>query len=306
MKKVLVTGADGFIGRYTLPVLIRVGFEVHALCWHQQPDQQDGIFWHHIDLMQKQDVNNLLADIQATHLLHLAWYTAHGKFWHASENIEWVTASLGLLKGFAKYGGKRVVMAGSCAEYDWDEGHCSEQTTAINPSTLYGKSKYELCEQSSAFCADNAVSFAWGRVFFLYGPGESPARFVPAVINGLLNGESVPCSDGHQLRDFMHVSDVASAFVSLLNSELEGSVNIASGEAYTLKQIGERLMTHVDGEGQIDFGALANRPDDPNVITADVTRLQQELNWLPSYSLDSGLADTVAWWKRQQERVYAG
>lgn len=305
MKKVLVTGADGFIGRYTLPMLIRAGFEVHALCWHEEPEQQNGIFWHRINLMRRQDVNDLLADIQVTHLLHLAWYTAHGKFWDAPENLDWVRASLGLLQCFAKYGGKRVVMAGSCAEYDWGDGLCSEQTTANNPSTLYGKSKYELYEQSSAFCADNAISFAWGRVFFLYGPGESPARFVPAVINGLLNGESVPCSDGHQLRDFMHVSDVASAFSALVNSDLAGSVNIASGEAYTLKYIGERLMSHVGGKGQVDFGALPNRPDDPNVITAEVTRLQQDLNWLPSYSLDSGLADTVGWWKSKQEIIHA-
>ena len=305
MKKVLVTGADGFIGRYTLPMLVQVGFDVHALCWHQQPDPIEGVCWHRIDLMQPQAVDALLTDIQATHLLHLAWYTVHGKFWHASENLGWVEASLGLLAAFANHGGKRVVMAGSCAEYDWSAGGlCSEQTTACNPSTQYGVSKHELNEKAAAFCTRNQLSFAWGRVFFLYGPGEYSTRFVPSVINGLLNGEKVPCSDGHQLRDFMHVCDVASGFVHLLNSDVRGAVNIASGQAYTLKKIGEKLMEQVGGTGQIDFGALANRPDDPDVLTADVTRLQNELNWSPSLTLDEGLADTVDWCQAKLEAAH--
>ena len=296
-----MTGADGFIGRYALPLLVETGFEVHALYWHRQPEPSHGVQWHRIDLMQPQVVATLLADIQVTHLLHLAWYTEHGKFWHAPENLYLVEASFGLLEAFSKYGGKRVVMAGSCAEYDWSDGFCSEVTTPLKPLTPYGLNKHQLNIKAAEFCARNNVSFAWGRIFFLYGPGENPARFVTAVINGLLKGEKVPCSDGHQLRDFMHVSDVASAFVHLLNSDVRGAVNIASGQAYTLKQIGEQLMQQVGGTGQINFGSLPNRPNDPDVLTADVSRLKHELNWSPSLTLDEGLADTVKWCQAKLE-----
>lgn len=299
--RVLVTGADGFIGRNTLALLVQAGFEVHALCWQQQPNQMEGIHWHRADLMQAKPVDDLLAEIKVSHLLHLAWYTAHGKFWNAPENKDWVAASFELLKGFAKHGGKRVVMAGSCAEYDWSEGICSEQLTPYKPNTLYGASKHGLYEMAAAYCAQNDVSFAWGIVFFLYGPGEHIDRFVPAVINGLLNGEKVPCSDGHQLRDFMHVSDVASAFVALLNSEVQDSVNIASGQTHTLKETGERLMELIGRRGQVEFGALPNRPDDPDAIIANVTRLQHELSWRPSYTQDAGLADTIKWWKMKMD-----
>jgi nucleoside-diphosphate-sugar epimerase len=300
-SKVLVTGANGFIGQYAVQMLVDSGFEVHGICWNNQPELAGEVIWHQIDLMCQDSVDQLLEKLGATHLLHLAWYTEHGKFWQATENLDWVKASLGLLASFIKNGGKRITMAGSCAEYDWSEGHCSEKSTTLNPGTLYGVSKHALQQLASHYSSLNNVSFAWGRVFFLYGPGEYSGRFVPSVINGLLTGKSVACSDGNQLRDFMHVSDVASAFVKLLSSNIEGAVNIASGEAVTLRDIGEQLLELTGGNGQIEFGALPARKEDPEVITADVNRLHTELGWRPSFNLKEGLADTLEWWKTQPE-----
>ncbi|PCH54304.1 MAG: epimerase [Flavobacteriaceae bacterium] len=297
MKRVVVTGASGFIGRHVLPFLVDAGFEVHALCQRGEFTKVDGVSWHKVDLMDYHAVDVLLHELQATHFLHLAWYTEHGKFWHAAENLQWVGCSLNLLKCFVKYGGERVVMAGSCAEYDWSAGRCFEQETVCNPATLYGVSKHALYQVAELYCKQNNVSFAWGRVFFLYGPGEAASRFVPTVINGILKHEKTPCSAGTQVRDFMHVEDVASAFSSLLASDLIGAVNIASGKSYTLREIGEEIMCQMNGNGWIEFGALPNRLDDPISLTADTSRLQVELDWRPSYSLSKGLAGAINWWK---------
>jgi len=306
MKRIIVTGASGFIGRYTLTPLVQSGFEVHAVSRHRDSEQCEGVFWHHLDIMQVQAMDALCAELQATHLLHLAWYTEHGKFWHADENLDWLSCSLGLLKSFIHYGGKRVTMAGSCAEYDWHQGVCSEIETPCRPATMYGISKHALHHVAAAYCARHQVGFAWGRVFFLFGPGEVADRFVPAVINGLLKQQVVPCSSGNQLRDFMHVADVAGAFVALLNSNLGGAVNIASGEACTLKQIGERIMAYIEGDGRLGFGMLPDRADDPGVLTANVSRLRDELHWQPERSLTDGLNETIAWWKTYQEVTHVG
>lgn len=298
MKRVVVTGANGFIGRFTISLLLDAGYEVHALSRHAEPAKMEGVCWHRVDLMDYPAVNNLLRELKATHLLHLAWYTKHGEFWTSPENLTWVACSLNLLKSFAEHGGKRVLMAGSCAEYDWTAGHCSERQTDCNPATLYGTCKLALQKIAGSYCEQNQVALCWGRIFFVYGPAETEDRFVPQIVNGLLKQETVPCSDGGQLRDFMHVKDVASAFVSLLGSELTGIVNIASGIPVSLREIGEEVMRQIAGQGRLEFGAMPNRLDDPAVLTADVTRLRDELGWKPVYGLQRGLADTIDSWKQ--------
>jgi len=297
VKRVIVTGANGFIGRYALPLLVEAGFDVHALSRRTDLEPIEGVTWHSVDIMHEQDIESLCAALNATHLLHLAWYTEHGKFWYGDQNLDWVCCSLSLLKIFIQFGGKRVVFAGSCAEYDWSQGLCSDMRTPCNPATLYGVSKHALHQIAEAYCTQHQVSIAWGRVFFLYGPGELASRFVPAVINGLLRQEEVPCSDGSQIRDFMHVEDVASAFAALLKSDLTGAVNIASGESCTLREIGEMIMQQIKGDGRVKFGALPNRSSDPSMLIADVGRLRDGLNWSPNYILETGLADSISWWK---------
>lgn len=300
MNSVVVTGATGFIGRYTLPFLVEAGFEVHALYLQGVLTQSDldGVIWHKLDLMDYDAVQHLLEDLKVTHLLHFAWYTEHGKFWQADENLDWVACSLNLLKNFVTYGGKRALMAGSCAEYDWEMGHCSERETICNSASLYGASKQALYQISKMYCQQRNISFAWGRIFLLYGPGEVSGRFVPAVINGLLRQQKVPSSEGSQVRDFMYVQDVASAFVTLLISELTGAVNIGSGEAISLKRVGEIIMKQLGGDGMLDYGALPNSQGGPLMLTADVKRLRNELGWKPAYSLEEGLAETIDWWKK--------
>jgi len=303
MKRVVVTGASGFIGQHVLPFLVNAGFEVHALCQRGEFTEVDGVSWHKVDLMDYAAVDVVLHELQATHFLHLAWYTKLGKFWHAAENLQWVGCSLNFLKCFVEHGGERVVMAGSCAEYDWSTGHCFDQETVCNPATLYGVSKHALRQVAELYCKQNNVSFSWGRVFFLYGPGEFASRFVPTVINGILKHEKTPCSDGTQVRDFMHVEDVASAFSSLLASNLIGAVNIASGESYTLREIGEEIMCQMNGNGLIDFGALPNREGEPEVLTADVKQLRDALGWSPVFTLEAGIADSIYWWKNKSANL---
>lgn len=301
MKRIVVTGASGFIGRFALPLLVKEDFEVHAILWRGETSQIAGVHWHKVDLMNNPSVLSLLTDLQATHLLHLAWYTEHGKFWSSNKNLQWVACSLNLLNRFVSLGGKRVVMGGSCAEYDWNEEHCSETNTPCNPATLYGTSKYALFKIAESYCLQNDVHFSWGRIFFPYGPGDAASRFVPTVINGLLRQESVACSEGKQVRDFIYVEDVASAFVALLNSELSGAVNIASGENYSLRQIGEMIKGLIDGQGQIRFGAIPGQDSEPALLTADVKRLRDGSNWRPAYHLEAGLTETIGWWRHNQE-----
>ncbi|HEX8180175.1 MAG TPA: NAD(P)-dependent oxidoreductase [Pyrinomonadaceae bacterium] len=301
MKRVLVTGATGFIGRYALPALLARGYEVHAVARRAQADAAAGdVRWHAADLLDQAQATRLLAEVTPTHLLHLAWYAVPGKYWTATENLAWVCASLNLLTAFAAHGGRRVVLAGTCAEYDWTgDGLCDEARTPLRPATLYGTCKDALRQMLEAYARQSGLSAAWGRIFFLYGPHEYPQRLVAAVIRGLLRRERVPCSQGTQVRDFLYVQDVAEAFVALLESDVSGAVNIAAGAGTTLREVIKRIADQLDGHELVQLGALPMASGEPPRLVATVARLRDEVGWQPRFALDDGLAETIAWWRAQ-------
>jgi nucleoside-diphosphate-sugar epimerase len=225
--------------------------------------------------------------------LHLAWYTAHGKFWTGPENLDWVLASVTLARYFVLAGGRRMVCAGSCAEYDWTNETCFVESAATRPATLYGVCKNGVREIIDRYSSNHGVSSAWGRLFFLYGPGEGAARLLPSLVAPLLRGEPAECRYGDHVRDFLHAADAAGAFVALLDSEVSGAVNIASGRPCSLGLMARTIARKLARPALMHVESRSATADNPARLTADVRRLSNEVGWRPHYDLDSGLDDVL-------------
>lgn len=298
MKKVMLTGARGFIGAHCLCALANRGFEVHAVSskgrYNGYPQQ---VVWHHADLHNAEHILLLMAEVRPEYLLHLAWDVTHGVYWSSLDNLRWVKAGLSLLQAFVDAGGRRSLMVGSCAEYDWNYGYCTEGLTPLKPATLYGTCKDALHQVVTAASREAAISSAWGRLFYLYGPGEHDGRLVPAVIKALLAGEEALCTQGDQIRDYLYVKDAAAALTALLESAVEGPVNIASGRPIVLRELIEATASQVGRPDLIRLDALAASKDDPPLLLANTRRLNKEVGWLPGFSLQEGLQETVCWWR---------
>lgn len=312
MRKVLLTGATGFIGRECLHALADAsrGFEeIHAVSTRDAGGGEDefapgaagvaAVRWHRANLLSEEESERLIEEVRPTHLLHMAWYAEPGKYWTAPVNEDWLRASVRLLRAFAKNGGERVVSAGTCAEYDWSgDGYCVESETRLAPATLYGKCKHALHDALEELARETGMSAAWGRIFFLYGPREHPQRLVASVVRALLRDEPARCTHGEQLRDFLHVRDVADAFAALLASDVRGAVNIASGRALALKEVINEIGRALDKPHLIQLGALAAPANDPPLLAARTLRLNEEVGWSPRYDLNAGLRETIEWWRR--------
>jgi len=294
-KRVLVTGASGFVGRHSLRPLLERGFTVHAAARSPAPTH-DPVTVHACDLLDADAATALLRAVRPSHLLHFAWYAVPGKFWTAPENHAWVEASLHLLRGFAAAGGRRAVVAGSCAEYDWAHAVLSEADTPLAPGTLYGAAKNALRDALERMAPGLGLSWAWGRLFWLYGPHEAPGRLVSDVAAALVAGRRIAVSSGEQQRDFMHVEDAGRAFAMLLDGTTEGAVNVASGHAARVRDVVARIGALTGHADRIDFGARPAPAGDPPRLVAAVERLAA-LGFAPRYDLDSGLAHTIAFWR---------
>ncbi len=297
MKRVLVTGATGFIGKQCLPLLTARGYEVHAVSSRAITQDGQQILWHQANLLDQQQMAALMDQVRPSHLLHFAWHAVPGKYPTSPENLRWVQASLGLLQEFVRFGGGRIVTAGTCFEYDWQYGYCLEGVTPLAPTTLYGICKHSLQLMLTEFSRLSELSAAWGRIFFLFGPHEHPDRLVAHVVSSLLRSEAARCSPGTQIRDLLYVEDVAEAFVALLESTVSGPINIASGTPVVLRDV---ILKIADLQGRpelIELGALPSRKNEPPLLVADVRRLRDEVGWKPAYDLEQGLRKTIRWWE---------
>lgn len=314
MKKVLVTGGSGFIGRHALLPLIDRGYEVHCIYRSKQPAiirEENLVQWHQADLLNRNEVKNLLGSINPSYLLHLAWDVTPGSYLESKNNFDWLCSGLHLLEDFSEFGGKRAVCAGTCFEYDLHAGYCTENHTPTVPATFYGFCKNQFRIIGEKYADKVALDFAWGRIFYPFGPHENKIRLVPSVINSLLSGEAALCTHGTQIRDFLYVADVADAFAALLDSEVNGIVNIGSGKPVSIKEIVQMIAKNLGKDTEIRFGALPSRADEAPFIVADTYRLNKEVDWHQKFSLEEGIKNTISWWKEygndsSHKKIFAG
>ena len=298
-RTVLLTGASGFIGRPALAALLARGFRVHAVSRDSKTEQGAAATWHETDLLDAAQRRELIKRIHPTHLVHLAWHVEHGSFWNAPENEIWRDASFDLFRLFAEHGGRRAVIAGSCAEYDWSalSDRPVRETDPCRPATAYGRAKLALLQQTTEAARRASVSLAWARFFLLFGEREDPRRFVPSVIRSLLRGEDVALTSGRQIRDLLNSRDAASAVAALAHQDsVTGPVNVASGHALSLRQAAE-IIAGLCGQpvSLLKFGALPDREGEPAFLAADVGRLSCEAGFTFDVPLKSRLAECIAW-----------
>jgi nucleoside-diphosphate-sugar epimerase len=300
--RVLVTGAAGFIGSHLTRRIAGEGDSVWAVTSPGEPtdrlaDILDRVSVVPMDLRDARGVQNLVSKVHPDRAVHLAWYLSPGKFWTAPENLDCVAMSLSLAEALADSGCKRLVGVGTCFEYDSDYGFLSEDITPCRPSSLYGVSKNATREILQAYCRKMTMQFAWARIFHLYGPAEAEARLVPAVILALLNGQVAKCTHGEQIRDYLHVEDVASALWAIAKSEFCGAVNVGSGQPVKVRKIVETIAHYLNRKENLALGALPADAQEAPLLVADVRRLANVIGWKPSITLEEGLGTTCEWWR---------
>lgn len=289
MKRVLLTGSTGFIGRHCIPYLLEKGYEIHTIS-HE-------IFYDR-EKIQK---------IKPTHILFFAWYTDHGKYWNSVENLKCVQSALELVINSIE-SIEKMVFAGTWAEYDWNSYYFYEDSVK-DPNSLYGVCKNSLNNILTRYTKDLNISYAWGRIFGAYGPYENKNRIIPYTIQNLLKDKYVIINNGDQTRDYMYVKDVVRAFVAILENDIQGDVNIASGHSIRLKDIICNIAIKMNKKNLIRFDDNIEDNISTNInstnnngqlyISADVTKLNST-GFKPIYSLDEGLNETIDWWKKHE------
>ena len=150
---------------------------------------------------------------------------------------------------------------------------------------------------NAAFVRERQMSYAWGRIFYLYGGPEPEGRLVPSVARALIDGEEAKCGSGAGRRDFIEARDAGAAFAALIDSDVSGPVNVASGESHTIAEVAQTIAELVGRPKLLRLGALADRPGEPATLTADIGRLREAAGFTPAVMLREGLTEAVKFWR---------
>jgi len=302
-NRILVTGANGFVGCHLGRTLLVKGYEVIGL--DQVPpgprndDYKKSIFWVVENLQKIERLTQILTYHNPDAIIHAAAFGVQVGESAWSQNFEAnVLSSLNVVEAAAKASISRVIHLGTSQEYGSREGALSEDSP-LDPQTPYGATKaaaFYLCRQRAKELGIHWVEF---RPFLSFGPGERHGKFLPSLIIPLLKGEVPAMTGGEQIRDVVYIKDLVTGIATALELDLPSGIpiNLGSGRGYKLREIAEGLLEFFPN-AQIDIGGLPYR--DPEVWhqVADVTLQRKILPWEPSIPLRDALNETVDWYRQ--------
>ncbi len=304
MRRVLVTGATGFVGSHLCRQLVQDGFNVAVLVRPGTDCRRIADILPRLTVISS-DLKDLRAEAPAVKayapeiVFHLAWYGVANQFRNDPQQVpENVNGSFELLHLASESGCRLWIGLGSQAEYGVYDRIISEEMPA-KPVTIYGTTKLAVCRLAQQLCSTRQMEFAWLRLFSCYGPDDNACWLIPSVISTLLRGERPALTWGTQCWDYLYVEDAAQALIQVAKSPVaRGILNLASGEASQVRTIVERIQNLIDPSLPLGFGELEYRPDQIMHLQGDIRRLQESTGWSPRYALSAGLEQTINWYRQ--------
>jgi nucleoside-diphosphate-sugar epimerase len=297
-RRILITGAGGFVGAATVRAAITDGHEVHALVRKPGAARLSGLAGrlhiHAADLSDSKAIAALLADIQPEIVVHSAWEGVGGALRAGDIQFENIRTTLALVDASIAAGASKFLGLGSQAEYGRFDRRITEDDLPL-PTMLYGAAKLSASHLARQRLREAGMGFAWLRLFSVYGPGDNPNWLIPSVAASLMQGIAPKCTLGTQKWDYLHIDDVASGtLAAAITDDATGIFNLSSGAPVAVRTIIERLRDLAAPGLVLNFGEIAFGPDQIMHLEGDNSRLKAATGWAPRIDALDGLADVVA------------
>lgn len=270
-KTVLLTGATGFVGRQIYKNLLNLDVNISIIAREESlrklPELNHKTNITYSENLFKENLKwweTALEDVNI--LIHSAWYAEPGLYLQSDKNIECLIGTLNMAKIASKMPLNKFIGIGSCFEYDLTGSNPLISEAPLNPNTLYSSTKVAAYYTLRALFSQENIPFAWCRLFYLYGEGEDPRRFIPYLHQKLSNGEVAALTSGDQIRDYMDVYEAGKLIADLSLTDKAGAINICSGQPQSIKSIAQKIANQYGRLDLLKFGARKENLLDPPII----------------------------------------
>jgi len=307
-RRVLVTGASGFIGSHVARAVTAEGAETYALLEPPSEaapgrltDLADRLRFVDADLTDPDALRIAVGKADADIVLHLAAFTHVGRsFSNVDECLQTnVAGTVNLLHALQDTGYRRFVYT-STSEVYGDVDVPFREGGPVNPISPYAVTKYAAELMCRMFHRAHGWPIVVLRPFNAYGPAQDPDRIIPEVIVCAIRGEDVRMTEGTQTREFNYVEDIAEGFVlaAAAGDEVEGEIiNLACGEEHSMRDVANPILELMGHPVKALLGAIPHRPTEIWRMYGDNERARDLLGWKPTRSLREGLQQTIDWYR---------
>jgi UDP-glucose 4-epimerase len=305
-KRVLLTGASGFVGANLARRLVAEGHHVHLVLRPQHASWRlaglEDAAVHLADLADRDSVKKAVHAIQPEWIFHLATHGAYSSQTNFSEMIGTnLIGTVNLVEASLENGFESFVNTGSSSEYGFQDRPAAE-TDAVRPNSQYAVTKAAATLYCGYVARTHSARVRTLRLYSVYGPWEEPARLIPTLIVCGLRNELPSLVDPSVARDFVHVDDVCDAYLAAAadtSAPADATFNVGTGVQSTVEQVVSAACRLLAIDAQPRWGSMAKRSWDTTTWVADTRRIRQVLGWAPRHSLESGLSATIAWLRDQ-------
>lgn len=274
-KRVLVTGANGYIGTHVVRELIARGCHVVA-CDMRFSELPEDVERLNADIFNP-DVDIYSLAGQPDCVIHLAW--RNGFRHNAQTHMEDLPGHIRFLCKLIDSGLKSLSVMGSMHEVGYWEGAITAETPT-NPLSMYGIAKNSLRQVLELMTKDKDISFHWLRGYYIYGDDSKSNSVLGKLLLADQQGkETFPFTSGKNLYDYVSVEELARQIAAAsLQDRYTGIINCCSGEPISLGQMAEQFIRHNGLKIRLDYGAFPDRPYDSPGVWGDATTIRKIMN----------------------------
>lgn len=307
-RRVLVTGAAGFVGAVLARRLHADGHDVHVLVRPGSDTWRlDGldVARHEIDLAEAEPLEDTLRSVRPEWIFHLATHGAYASQTDSKRMVrDNVLSTMNLVEAALDIGCEALVNTGSSSEYGFVD-HAPIESERAEPNSDYAWTKLTQTQYCRFTAKKRDAHIPTLRLYSVYGPYEEPTRFVPALITNGLRGQLPPLASPDIARDFVYADDVADAFILAAGrNDIERGViyNVGTGTQTSLSDAVNIARDRFELAVEPEWSTMTNRSWDTTTWIANVDKIQTELGWHASTRFTDGLSRFSDWIRAGRDR----